>query len=98
MNARSVRGLPSGVIALRSITRAFGEDERPAAFLRLVPCFGEDPGYSLDLMQRDPDSVNGITEFLIANAALALGERGSGSGRTASTTSSAPKIRWAATR
>jgi lysyl-tRNA synthetase class 2 len=58
------------------LAAAFGEDERPAAFLRLVPCFGEDPGYSLDLMQRDPDSVNGITEFLIANAALALGERG----------------------
>jgi lysyl-tRNA synthetase, class II len=55
---------------------AFDDDERPVAFLRLVPCFGEAPGYSLDLMQRDPDAVNGITEFLIANAALALGERG----------------------
>jgi lysyl-tRNA synthetase, class II len=55
---------------------AFDEDERPVAFLRVVPCFGDDPGYSLDLMQRDPDAVNGITEFLIANTALALGERG----------------------
>jgi lysyl-tRNA synthetase, class II len=55
---------------------AFEGDERPVAFLRLVPCFGDDPGYSLDLMQRDPDAVNGITEFLIANTALALGERG----------------------
>jgi lysyl-tRNA synthetase len=55
---------------------AFDADERPVAFLRLVPCFGDDPGYSLDLMQRDPDAVNGITEFLIANTALALGERG----------------------
>jgi lysyl-tRNA synthetase, class II len=27
-------------------------------------------------MQRDPDAPNGMTEFLIANAALALGERG----------------------
>ena len=27
-------------------------------------------------MQRDPDAANGMTEFLIANAALALGERG----------------------
>jgi lysyl-tRNA synthetase, class II len=50
--------------------------ERPVGFLRLVPCFGDDPGWSLDLMQRDPDAPNGMTEFLIANAALALGERG----------------------
>ncbi len=35
-----------------------------------------DPGWSLDLMQRDPDAPNGMTEYLIANAALALGERG----------------------
>jgi lysyl-tRNA synthetase class 2 len=47
-----------------------------AGFLRFVPCFGDDPGYSLDLMRRRPDSENGLTEFLIANAALALGGRG----------------------
>jgi lysyl-tRNA synthetase, class II len=52
------------------------ESERPDGFLRLVPCYGPDPGWSLDLMQRDPDAPNGMTEFLIANAALALGERG----------------------
>ncbi len=52
------------------------ESERPDGFLRLVPCYGDDPGWSLDLMQRDPDAPNGMTEFLIANAALALGERG----------------------
>ncbi|MBD0283079.1 MAG: lysine--tRNA ligase [Thermoleophilaceae bacterium] len=55
---------------------AYDASERPVGFLRLVPCFGDDPGWSLDLMQRDPDAPNGITEFLIANAALALGERG----------------------
>jgi Phosphatidylglycerol lysyltransferase, C-terminal/OB-fold nucleic acid binding domain len=55
---------------------AFDGDEHPVAFLRLVPCFGDSPGYSLDLMQRDPGSVNGVTEFLIASTALALGERG----------------------
>jgi lysyl-tRNA synthetase, class II len=55
---------------------ALDADERPVAFLRLVPCYGPDPGYSLDLMQRDPDSVSGVTEYLIANSALALGERG----------------------
>lgn len=52
------------------------ESGRPVGFLRLVPCYGDDPGYSLDLMQREPDSANGVTEYLIANAALALGERG----------------------
>ena len=26
----------------------------PSAFLRLVPCYGDDPGYSLDLMRREP--------------------------------------------
>jgi lysyl-tRNA synthetase, class II len=55
---------------------AFDASERPVGFLRLTPCFGDDPGWSLDLMQRDPDAPNGMTEFLIANAALALGERG----------------------
>jgi lysylphosphatidylglycerol synthetase-like protein (DUF2156 family) len=52
------------------------ESERPDGFLRLVPCYGPEPGWSLDLMQRDPDAPNGMTEFLIANTALALGERG----------------------
>jgi lysyl-tRNA synthetase, class II len=55
---------------------ASDSEERPLGFLRLVPCYGSDPGWSLDLMQRDPDAPNGMTEFLIANAALALGERG----------------------
>ncbi len=55
---------------------ALDHDERPVGFLRLVPCYGDDPGSSLDLMQREPDAPNGVTEFLIANAALALGERG----------------------
>ncbi|MDX6648891.1 MAG: lysyl-tRNA synthetase, class [Solirubrobacteraceae bacterium] len=55
---------------------ALNEDEHPVAFLRLVPCYGADPGYSLDLMQREPDAMNGVTEFLIANSALALGGRG----------------------
>ncbi|HEV7615714.1 MAG TPA: phosphatidylglycerol lysyltransferase domain-containing protein [Solirubrobacterales bacterium] len=49
---------------------------RVAGFLRFVPVYGEDPGYSLDLMRRRPDSANGLTEYLIAEAALALGARG----------------------
>jgi lysyl-tRNA synthetase, class II len=49
---------------------------RVAGFLRFVPVYGEEPGYSLDLMRRRPDSANGLTEFLISEAALALGARG----------------------
>jgi lysyl-tRNA synthetase class 2 len=49
---------------------------RVAGFLRFVPVYGADPGYSLDLMRRRPDSANGMTEYLIAEAALALGARG----------------------
>jgi lysyl-tRNA synthetase len=52
------------------------EDRRPAAFLRLVPVYGSDPGYSLDLMRRLPGAQNGITEFLICRTALTLGARG----------------------
>lgn len=48
----------------------------PAGFLRFVPAYGPKPGYSLDLMRRRPDSANGLTEYLIANAALALGPMG----------------------
>ena len=41
-----------------------------------MPVYGDRPGYSLDLMRRRPDSTNGITEYLIARAALALGAHG----------------------
>ena len=49
---------------------------RVAGFLRFVPVYGEKPGYSLDLMRRRPDSANGLTEYLIAEAAQALAARG----------------------
>jgi lysyl-tRNA synthetase len=49
---------------------------RVAGFLRFVPVYGEHPGYSLDLMRRRPDAANGITEYLIARAAVGLGARG----------------------
>jgi lysylphosphatidylglycerol synthetase-like protein (DUF2156 family) len=48
----------------------------PAGFLRFVPAYGADPGYSLDLMRRRLGSANGLTEFLIASAALRLGAQG----------------------
>jgi lysyl-tRNA synthetase len=50
--------------------------DRVAGFLRFVPVYGAEPGYSLDLMRRRPDSANGLTEYLISEAALALGARG----------------------
>jgi lysylphosphatidylglycerol synthetase-like protein (DUF2156 family) len=45
-------------------------------FLRFVPAYGDNFGYTLDLMRHDPDVPNGMTEFLIAKSALALGEEG----------------------
>ena len=58
------------------IAVAYDAAHHPVGFLRLVPCYGPDPAYSLDLMQRDPAAPNGLTEFLIASSALALGDRG----------------------
>ncbi|WP_138759944.1 lysine--tRNA ligase [Modestobacter altitudinis] len=55
---------------------ALDEDGRAGGFLRLVPAYGPDFGYTLDLMRHDPDSPNGMTEFLIASTATALGGRG----------------------
>src|SRR6201999_1176771 len=49
---------------------------RVEGFLRFVPVYGSEPGYSLDLMRRRPDASNGMTEFLIAKAAVALSARG----------------------
>jgi lysylphosphatidylglycerol synthetase-like protein (DUF2156 family) len=50
--------------------------ERVEGFLRFVPVYGDEPGYSLDLMRRRLTSANGMTEFLIARAAQTLGARG----------------------
>jgi len=58
------------------IALARDADGEPVGFLRFVPVYGEDPGYSLDLMRRRLGSANGLTEYLIANAALALRRRG----------------------
>jgi lysyl-tRNA synthetase class 2 len=55
---------------------ASGADGRPLGFLRLVPCCGDDEGWSLDLMQHDPEAPNGMTEYLIAMCATELGARG----------------------
>jgi lysyl-tRNA synthetase class 2 len=55
---------------------ALDENDRPGGFLRLVPAYGPDFGYTLDLMRHDPGAPNGMTEFLIAATSRALGERG----------------------
>jgi len=55
---------------------ALDEHDSPGGFLRLVPAYGPDFGYTLDLMRHDPAAPNGMTEFLIASTARELGERG----------------------
>ena len=37
-------------------------DGRVTGFLRFVPCYGPEPGYSLDLMRRRTDAANGLTD------------------------------------
>jgi len=55
---------------------AVDADSVAGGFLRLVPAYGTSFGYTLDLMRHDPGAPNGMTEFLIASTAAALGERG----------------------
>ncbi len=55
---------------------ALDEHDRPGGFLRIVPAYGDDFGYTLDLMRHLPDAPNGMTEYLIAQSALALGQEG----------------------
>jgi lysyl-tRNA synthetase class 2 len=43
--------------------------------LHFVPCYGR-PAMSLSFMRRDPDTPNGLTEFMVVRAAQLLGERG----------------------
>jgi len=43
--------------------------------LHFVPCYGR-AAVSLSFMRRDPDTPNGLTEFLVATAAELLRERG----------------------
>ena len=43
--------------------------------LHFVPCYGR-PAMSLSFMRRDPETPNGLTEFLVVRAAELLRERG----------------------
>ena len=55
---------------------AYDAEGVPKGFLRIVPAYGRDRGYTLDLMRHDPDAPNGMTEFLIASTAVGLDARG----------------------
>ena len=55
---------------------ALDEQGAPGGFLRIVPAYGPDFGYTLDLMRHLPDAPNGMTEYLIAQTALALRQEG----------------------
>jgi lysylphosphatidylglycerol synthetase-like protein (DUF2156 family) len=55
---------------------ATDQDGHPGGFLRIVPVYGADFGYTLDLMRHRPDAPNGMTEYLIAQTALALQPHG----------------------
>jgi lysylphosphatidylglycerol synthetase-like protein (DUF2156 family) len=55
---------------------ALDENGIPGGFLRIVPIFGGEPGYTLDVMRRDPDTPNGMTEFLLTRTIMKLDELG----------------------
>jgi lysylphosphatidylglycerol synthetase-like protein (DUF2156 family) len=55
---------------------AIDADQNVGGFLRFVPAYGDDYGYTMDLMRHDPDAPNGMTEFLMSNTALNLAELG----------------------
>jgi lysyl-tRNA synthetase class 2 len=50
-------------------------DGEARGFLHFVPCYGR-PAMSLSAMRRDPDTPNGLTEYLVARSLEALRERG----------------------
>jgi lysyl-tRNA synthetase, class II len=50
-------------------------DGRARSFLHFVPCPGR-PAMSLSAMRRDPETPNGLTEFLLVGAIGALREQG----------------------
>ncbi len=55
---------------------ALDEDGHPGGFLRIVPVYGDSLGYTLDLMRRDPDTPNGMSEFLLTRTIMRMDELG----------------------
>jgi lysyl-tRNA synthetase class 2 len=68
----SIKGQASGHTMV-----VVARDERRAirGVLHFVPCYGRN-AVSLSFMRRDPDTPNGLTEFLVARAAALLRDRG----------------------
>jgi lysyl-tRNA synthetase class 2 len=66
-----------GGAAVRDTMVVLARDDQGAVrgVLHFVPCYGRD-AVSLSFMRRDPDTPNGLTEFLVARAAELLGDRG----------------------
>ena len=57
------------------VVLAKDEEQNVRGVLHFVPCYGR-AAVSLSFMRRDPSTPNGLTEFLVANAAQLLGDRG----------------------
>lgn len=55
---------------------ALDAEGHPGGFLRVVPIYGDRGGYTLDIMRRDPETPNGMTEFLLTRAIMKLDELG----------------------
>jgi lysyl-tRNA synthetase class 2 len=58
-----------------SVVLARGADGRVRAFLHFVPVYGRS-AVSLAFMRRDRDTPNGVSDFLVVEAARLLGEHG----------------------
>jgi lysyl-tRNA synthetase class 2 len=57
------------------VVLAAGRDGRIHGVLHFVPCYGRS-AVSLSFMRRDPDTPNGLMEFMVARATELLRERG----------------------
>jgi lysyl-tRNA synthetase class 2 len=51
------------------------DQQKIRGVLHFVPCYGR-PAVSLSFMRRDPETPNGLTEFLVTEAVVHLRERG----------------------
>ena len=68
-------GLRGEHVADSLVVVARGADGRAGGFLHFVPCFGRD-AMSLGFMRRDPDTPNGLMEFLVVRSIEAVAVRG----------------------
>jgi lysyl-tRNA synthetase class 2 len=73
--AMSIRGLDDGPATDGVMVVARDEEGRARAWIHFLPAYGR-AAMSLSLMRRDPDTPNGLTEFLVVRSIELLGERG----------------------